>query len=210
MIKIEKAEVMNFLNAIRGARNPMNSWDRSDSVSGNENNKNTIPEIGENDLKLMKSLCKAGSDHRKFMRQIFVSMDITAPLYWWKEFDTYKVGTTSNSTSTMHKLHSRPITIEDFSSDHLTKEDTEVFNSYLDYIEKLRLDYVKTKDKTIWDRMIQMLPCNYEQLRTITCSYENLLNMYHARNTHKLLEWRLYCDWIKTLPYADELIVNIK
>ena len=208
MIKIEKTAVMNILNAVRGARNPLNSWSKSDS--GYSDDAAAIPFIGSNDLKLLQSLCKAGSDHRKFMRQIFVSADITAPLYWWKEFDTYKVGTTANSTSTMHKIHSKPISIEDFSCDCLTEADFEMFNLYIAYIENLRLKFIETNDKSIWDRIIQMLPCNYHQLRTVTCSYENLLNMYYARKSHKLSEWRLFCNWIETLPYAEELIISIK
>lgn len=206
MLKTEKTSVMNFDNAIRGARNPKNSWDRIDSYYDKQNNIH----IGPNDLKMLTTLCKAGNDHRKFMRQIFVSVDITAPLYWWKEFDTYKVGTTANSTSTMHKIHSKPISLEDFSIDYMNTSDLDVFNKYINYLEQLRLSYIETKDKNTWERLIQMLPTNYNQMRTISCSYENLVNMYHARKSHKLQEWRTLCKWISELPYAHELIINIK
>jgi hypothetical protein len=164
--------------------------------------------LGENDLNLAKRLCAAGSDHRKFIRQIFVSVDITAPLYWWKEFDTYKVGTVANSTSTMHRIHSKPIELEDFSTDRMTKESLEHFESYIKYLEQIRLRFMETRDKTWWDNLIQLLPSSYNQLRTVTMNYENLRNMYSARKNHKLAEWHALCRWIESLPYARELIVG--
>ncbi len=202
MIKIERTDVMNFENAIRGARNPMNSWDRYDSCYDEDGNFL----FGENDLNLAKKLAFAGSDHRKFMRMIFVSVDITAPLYWWKEFDTYKVGTVANSCSTMHKIHSKKLEREDFSFDKLSDDSLKIMDSLLDYIEELRQKYLETKDKETWYNLIQLLPSSFNQMRTVTMNYENLRNMYFARKTHKLDEWHVYCDWIKSLPYAKELI----
>lgn len=203
MIKLERFEVMNFHNAIRGARNPLNSWDRYDSYY--DENGNFV--LGENDLSLAKRLCCAGSDHRKFIRQIFVTVDITAPMYWWKEYDTYKVATVANSTSTMHKIASKPIELSDFSCDKLDEESLEAFKKYIDYIESVRLKYVETKDKALWYDLIQLLPSSYNQMRTCTFNYENLVSMYYARKTHKLDEWHVFCDWVKTLPYASDLIL---
>lgn len=204
MIKIERTDVMNLENAIRGARNPMNSWDRTDSSY--DENGNYI--LGENDLGLAMRLAKAGSDHRKFMRMIFVSVDITAPLYWWKEFDTYKVGTVANSCSTMHKIHSKELTREDFSFDKMNEESLKHMDNLLKYIEEVRQKYLETKDKALWYNLIQLLPSSFNQMRTVTMNYENLRNMYYARKTHKLDEWHVYCDWIKELPYAKELIIG--
>ena len=204
MIKIEKAVVMNFEGAIRGARNPLNSWDKSDSFYDADDNY----VLGENDLGLAKRLCKAGSDHRKFIRQILVSVDITAPLYWWKEFDTYKVATVANSTSTMHKIHSKPFEIDDFSHDHLTKEGEEALIKFIDFLEECRLKFVADKNKDEWYTIIQLLPEGYNQKRTVTMNYENLLNMYFARRNHKLSEWHDFCDWILTLPYTKELFLT--
>lgn len=204
MIKIEKTDVMNLENAIRGARNPMNSWDRTDSSY--DANGNYI--LGENDLGLAMRLVKAGTDHRKFMRMIFVSVDITAPLYWWKEFDTYKVGTVANSCSTMHKIHSKELTREDFSFDKLNDASLKQMDNLLAYIEDVRQKYLETKDKELWYNLIQLLPSSFNQMRTVTMNYENLRNMYYARKTHKLDEWHVYCDWIKSLPYAKELIIG--
>ena len=204
MIKIEKTDVMNLENAIRGARNPMNSWDRTDSSYDNDGNYI----LGENDLGLAMRLAKAGTDHRKFMRMIFVSVDITAPLYWWKEFDTYKVGTVANSCSTMHKIHSKELTREDFSFDRLNEESLKHMDHLLAYIEDVRQKYLETKDKALWYNLIQLLPSSFNQMRTVTMNYENLRNMYYARRTHKLDEWHVYCDWIKSLPYAKELIIG--
>ena len=204
MIKIEKTDVMNLENAIRGARNPMNSWDRTDSSY--DANGNYI--LGENDLGLAMRLAKAGTDHRKFMRMIFVSVDITAPLYWWKEFDTYKVGTVANSCSTMHKIHSKELMREDFSFDKLNDASLKQMDNLLAYIEDVRQKYLETKDKELWYNLIQLLPSSFNQMRTVTMNYENLRNMYYARRTHKLDEWHVYCDWIKSLPYAKELIIG--
>ena len=203
MIKIERTAVMNIENAIRGARNPLNSWDKSDSYFNEEGEY----VLGENDVSLGKRLCTAGSDHRKFVRQIFVSVDITAPLYWWKEFDTYKVGTVANSTSTMHKIHSKPFELDDFSHDHMTEETEAQMKLIVDYLEVLRNKFLETKDKKYWYDMIQFLPSSYNQMRTVTMNYENLTNMYFARRNHKLDEWHTYCDWIKTLPYAEDFII---
>lgn len=202
MIKIERTSVMNFENAIRGARNPMNSWHRQDSYYDEKGN--FI--FGENDLNLAKRLAHAGSDHRKFMRQIFVSVDFTAPLYWWKEFDTYKVATVANSTSTMHKIASKPFSLDDFSHDHMNEVALYSLSQVIETLEHLRQDYLKTKDKTTWYSMIQLLPSSYNQMRTVTMNYESLVNIYHARKNHKLNEWHEVCDWIKSLPYANDLV----
>lgn len=204
MLKTERTSVMNLDNAMRGARNPMNSWAKSDS-SYDETGRFVL---GPADLALAERLCRAGSDHRKFIRQIFVSVDITAPLYWWKEFDTYKVGTVANSTSTMHKLHARPIELADFSADRLTDESRAVLEEYLTWLEQIRQRYVETGEKKWWDDLIQLLPSSYQQLRTVTLNYENLHNIYFARRNHKLAEWHTFCDWIRTLPYADALIIG--
>lgn len=194
---------MNIENAIRGARNPMNSWAKSDSYY--DSNGNYI--LGSNDLALAVKLCRAGSDHRKFLRQILVSVDIIAPLYWWKEFDTYKVGTVANSTSTMHRIHSKKFTPEDFSTDSLTEEAKAHLMQLVEFLECLRLKYVETGDKKEWYSIIQLLPSGYNQLRTCTMNYETLCNIYSARKNHKLNEWHLLCDWIKTLPYAEDMIL---
>ena len=203
MLAIKEIEVMNLKNAIRGARNPMNSWAKSDSYF-NENGEYVL---GENDLSLAVRLRKAGGDHRKFMRQIFVTMDITAPMYWWKEFDTYKVGTVANSTSTMHKITSMPFDISHFSTDKMDKATKEFMQGIVEYLEKLRLNFLETKDKQIWYDIIQLLPSSYNQMRTCTMNYENLVNIYHARKNHKLDEWHTFCDYVRSLPYADELII---
>lgn len=202
MIKLEKTSVMNMENAIRGARNPMNSWDRLDSTW----DENGDFHLGDNDLSLAKRLCSAGSDHRKFVRQIFVSVDVTAPMYWWKEYDTYKVATTANSTSTMHKIHSRPFEISDFSTDHMNSEGIASIEKTISVLEKLRLEFLETKDKTCWYTIIQLLPSSYNQMRTCTLSYENLFGIYFARKSHKLDEWHEYCDWILELPYLKNFI----
>ena len=204
MIKLERTSVMNIENAIRGARNPMNSWARSDSYYDDDGNYI----LGENDLSLAKRLCVSGSDHRKFIRQIFVSVDITAPMYWWKEYDTYKVATVANSTSTMHKIHSKPFEIDDFSHDRLGEEAKAEFQKFIDYMEQKRLSYVETKDKATWYELIQLLPSSYNQMRTCSLNYETLVNIYFARRYHKLDEWHTFCDWILTLPYANELILS--
>ena len=169
MIKLERFEVMNFENAMRGARNPLNSWARMDSKT-----ENGVFTFGPNDLDLAKRLCKAGSDHRKFIRQIFVTVDITAPIYWWKEYDTYKVGTVANSTSTMHKIHSKSFEMEDFSVDHCTSEALDMMQKNIDFLETIRQKFIETKDKDLWYSMIQLLPESYNQMRTCTFNYENL------------------------------------
>lgn len=204
MIKIERTSVMNFDNAMRGARNPLNSWARYDS----EFDENGDFVFGENDLSLAKRLCSAGTDHRKFIRMIFVSVDITAPLYWWKEYDTYKVGTVANSTSTMHKITSKPFELSDFSVDHMNDEGIRAMEKLIETLEDLRLRFVETKDKELWYTIIQLLPSSYNQMRTCTLNYENLVNIYYARRNHKLSEWHEYCDWAKTLPYFEELFIS--
>ncbi|MDW2796650.1 hypothetical protein RZO55_03540 [Clostridium boliviensis] len=203
MLKCERTSVMNIENAIRGARNPMNSWDRMDS----EYNEQGEYILGPNDLGLARRLRKAGSDHRKFIRQIFVSVDVTAPLYWWKEYDTYKVSTVANSTSTMHKIHSKSFDIEDFSHDHMTEGTLAFMGTVVEELEKIRLRYIKTKNKEDWYDMIQLLPSSYNQMRTCTLNYESLINIYFARRGHKLKEWHTLCSWIEELPYAKELIL---
>lgn len=203
MIKVERYSVMNFENAIRGARNPMNSWNRIDSYYDAEGKYI----LGENDLGLAKRLARAGSDHRKFLRQIFVSVDITAPLYWWKEFDTYKVGTVANSCSTMHKIHAKTFERDDFSYDKLDEGGLAALDALILYLEGERIKFCEDKNnKQAWHNMIQILPTSYNQMRTVTMNYENLINIYYARRTHKLDEWKLLCDWIMSLPYAKELI----
>ena len=212
MIKIERVCAMNFDNAIRGARNPMNSWERSDSYY-DESGKFIL---GEADLAFGEKLVKAGPDHRKFIRQIFVSMDITAPLYWWKEFDTYKVGTVANSTSTMHKLASTPITLDCFEVDDYDNSLTygentlgNVIDKHIAFLEEMRLKYLETKDKAYWKELIRWLPSSWNQTRTVTMTYENLLAMCSKgqRRFHKLTEWSTaFIDWARTLPYAQELI----
>ena len=244
MIKLENYEVMGWEHAIRGMRNPMNSWEKSDShicrVSSTDectNCENLLRQpgdfswctqpfiIGPNDLALMKKLRNAGTDHRKFMRMIVAYVDITAPLYWWKEFDTYKVGTVANSCSTMHKLTEKPFEWSDFSFELLMDDpngensDTPLIinpadrESALDpanigaliihMLNACRLMYLETKERKYWDQMIELLPSSYNQKRTVCASYEVLANMYHARKNHKLTEWRKFCEWIKTLPYSE-------
>lgn len=204
MLLIERTSVMNLENAIRGARNPKNSWDRIDSSYDGDGNYI----LGPNDLNLACRLVHAGSDHRKFIRQIFVSLDITAPLYWWKEYDTYKVGTVANSTSTMHKIHSKEFSVSDFSCDHMTPDTLAFMETVVARLEEIRQKYLETKSKEDWYDLIQLLPSSYHQMRTCTLNYENLVNIYHARKNHKLEEWHTFCRWIETLPYAKELITG--
>ena len=206
MITIERTSVMNFENAIRGARNPMNSWNRMDSFYDEQGN--FI--MGPNDLNLAQRLARAGSDHRKFIRQIFVSVDFTAPLYWWKEYDTYKVATVANSTSTMHKIASKPFTLDDSSHERMNTQAQEALAHTVSVLEDLRKDYLETKDKETWYSMIQLLPSSYHQMRTCTLNYETLMNIYYARRNHKLDEWHTVCDWIASLPYAKELILAVE
>lgn len=207
MIILERTAVMNLENAMRGARNPMNSWKNSDSFYDEEGNYI----LGENDLSLARRLRLAGSDHRKFIRQIFVSVDVTAPLYWWKEYDTYKVATVANSTSTMHRIHAKPFSLEDFSHDQMSGEALSLFRDYVSKLEKIRLRYLEGgKKKEDWYDLIQLLPSSYHQLRTLSMDYETLVNIYFARRSHKLFEWHRFCEWIETLPYAEELILAEK
>lgn len=218
-MKFENTSVYNIHNAILGARNPMESWAKSDSVFKGYIGKIENTEIGENDMKLAQTLIRAGSEHRKFMRQIFVSVDITAPLYWWKEFDTYKVGTVANSTSTMHKLASISITMKCFEMDDFadSNEESNNYNLYtktmwsklIDHLEALRKEFNETKDKRYWKELIRLLPESWLQKRTVTMDYENLLAICSKgqRRFHKLTEWsKSFIDWARTLPYAQELI----
>lgn len=201
MIKIENVEVLGWEHAIRGMRNPLNSWDKSDSHyewGGDDYN------VGSNDLDLMKRLAAAGSDHSKYRRMITVYADILAPLYWWKEYDTYKVGTVANSCSTMHKIHAKEFVIDDFSCEHLINEwYFTTLNIIIDALNSARECYLETKNKDYWWQMIQLLPSSYNQKRTVMLNYEVLKNMYHARKNHKLDEWREFCEWVETLPYAE-------
>lgn len=219
MIRIENTRVMNFESAIHGMRNPLESWDKSDSIYLNtfcndegmkaEMYDSPLVNMGEADHKLALNLATAGSDHGKFMRQIFVSVDLTAPIYWWKEFDTYKVGTVANSTSTMHKITSRLLTPEDFSwdDDKGVTIDFTYRRNMLNDLNKLIVSYKECDDpvikKRIWRRLIQDLPSSFNQTRTVTLNYEVLRNMYFARNNHKLVEWRILCKWIESLPYSE-------
>ena len=204
MIKIERTSVMNFDNAMRGARNPLNSWARYDS----EFDENGDFVFGENDLSLAKRLCSAGTDHRKFIRMIFVSVDITAPLYWWKEYDTYKVATVANSTSTMHRIHRKEFEMEDFSCDRMTENTREFMETVVNRLEEIRRRYLETKSKEDWYDLIQLLPSSYNQMRTCTMNYETLVNIYCGRKNHKLEEWHEFCRWIEGLPYGEELILG--
>jgi hypothetical protein len=209
MIKVENVEVYGWEAAIRGARNPMNSWDKSDSTC--DDCRRDCPTrdcvdcdvyVGLNDHKLLCGLANAGPDHGKFLRMITVSLDITAPLYWWKEFDTYKVGTVANSCSTMHKIHAKQFTFDDFSHDHLDLG-LGVLGTVIDYLNVYRDEFLSTKDKKYWWQMIQLLPSSYNQRRTVMLNYQVLKTMFHARKNHKLDEWREFCDWIRTLPYFE-------
>ena len=222
MISLSNAVVFGWHSAIMGMRNPMNSWPKSDSVFYSD----FSCQIGQNDLDLMKKLIKAGTEHRKFLRMIHVQMDIEAPLYWWKEFETYKIGTVSNSCSTMHKIAAKEFTLDDFSCEHLTGETDglwvnadgrDFMCSALDFcqitcdvLNHYRELYLKTKDKKYWWQMIQLLPSSYNQLRTVDLNYEVLLNQYFQRKDHKLDEWRIYCEQIKCFPYLNDFIEVLK
>ena len=199
MLKVDHISVMNMENAIRGARNPLNSWSRMDSYY-DESGEFVL---GDNDMSLAHRLAVAGSDHRKYLRQVIVSMDIYAPLYWWKEFDTYKVGTVANSTSTMHKIQAKEFTRDDFSCDRMGEEGLAVLDSVIKFMEKERLAFIETKDKAHWHNMIQMLPTSYNQLRTVTLNYEVAANIWRARRHHKLAEWHTLCDALEQLPYSE-------
>ena len=185
MINIDNVKVFNAEGAIRGMRNPMNSWDRSDSTEGH---------IGDEDFALMKRLFKAGTEHRKYLRQIFVSCEILAPLYWWKEFDTYKVGTTANFCSTMHKIHEKRFTIDDFSTDHLLGAGKSTLEDVICELNYFRESYLEDKNKLCWWQLIQLLPSSYNQLRTVTMNYEVLANIIRQRKNHKLDEWIVFCE----------------
>lgn len=234
MIKFENYEVLGWEHAIRGMRNPMNSWEKSDSDFASDLAKEMSVEseyhLGKNDFDLMMRLRNAGTDHRKFMRMITVYVDITAPLYWWKEFDTYKVGTVANSCSTMHKIHEKEFTLEDFSCEHLIDSEAIIVNdegfdidgygaSFTSYefmkltclmLNEHRKKYLETKDKKYWWQMIQLLPSSYNQKRTVMLNYEVLANIYKSRKTHKLDEWRDFCLWIESLPYSEIITGNIE
>lgn len=227
MLKIENAKVVGWEEAIRGMRNPMNSWEKSDTFFfctsqgdirkiGEEPNLELISEIGPNDAVLMMKLRNAGTDHRKFMRMITVYMDITAPLYWWKEYDTYKVGTVANSCSTMHKIASKEFTFDDFSHEklipsvcmgiqeqHIRISPIQALGTTIECLNSYRDLYLKTKDKKYWWQMIQLLPSSYNQRRTVMLNYEVLANMYKSRKNHKLDEWRTFCEYIKAFPYSE-------
>ena len=219
MVKVENIDVWGFEHAIRGMRNPMNSWDKSDSIKcyanrdcpGICNNNKCGLCIGSNDLDLMKRLYKAGTEHRKYLRQIIVSMDIIAPLYWWKEFDTYKVGTVANSCSTMHKIAAKEFELDDFSHEHLLNVGISLLNKTIEILNKWRDVYVngnpvyKKGDKDIWWQMIQSLPSSYNQRRTITMNYENVMTMIRQRTGHKLDEWNNFVEILKDLPYVKEI-----
>ena len=221
MLKIENTEVLGWEAAIRGMRNPMNSWEKSDSgyccgdvecsVMNECDLGCDIPHfcIGPNDLDLMTRLRNAGTDHRKFMRMIIVYFDVTAPLYWWKEFDTYKVGTVANSCSTMHKIADKEFTMEDFSIEHLNDDrsaevsNLEWFGYLIIHLNRDRRRYIETKDKQYWWQLIQLLPSSYNQRRTVMLNYEVLSNIYKSRRNHKLDEWHTFCEWIESLPYSE-------
>lgn len=205
MIKFENTEVMGWEHAIRGMRNPLNSWNKSDSefLLDIETGKPACI-IGENDMDLMKRLRDAGSDHRKYLRMITVYVDITAPLYWWKEFDTYKVGTVANSCSTMHKIADKEFTLEDFSLEHLIRSNATLIEKVIIRLNFAREQFLETKDKKWWWQMIQLLPSSYNQKRTVMFNYEVLRNMYHSRKNHKLDEWSIgFVKWVKDLPYSN-------
>lgn len=218
MIKIENVDVYGWETAIRGMRNPMNSWNNSDSEFGvSELTGKITVNIGNNDIELMRKLSAAGTDHAKYLRMINVTLDIVAPLYWWKEYDTYKVGTVANSCSTMHKIHDKEFTLEDFSHEHLYRvvDNTGIrwdclgsLEHTIQHLNAAREAYLNSKDKDIWYQMIQLLPSSYNQKRTVQLNYQVLKNMYHARKNHKLDEWRDYCKWIESLPHS-ELITGV-
>ena len=211
MLTIENAETFGWEAAIRGMRSPKNSWDKSDSWwSSPDENGTDEPMyiIGENDLKLMKTLAAAGQDHGKFLRMIHVQLDVTAPLYWWKEADTYSVGVVKNSCSTMHKIHAKEFTLDDFSHEHLYSP-LQDLKPTVDLLNVYRERFLDTKDKEDWWQLIQLLPSSYNQRRTWDLNYAVLRNIYHARKGHRLDEWKTLLDWIETLPYAKELICSV-
>lgn len=217
MIKVEQIDVWGFEHAIRGMRNPMNSWNKSDSYMCfgadtkpcrymDKCESTVCYEIGSRDLGLMQALCNGGPEHRKYLRQIFASMDVTAPLYWWKEYDTYKIGTVANSCSTMHKIASKPFSIDDFSHDHMTPATLEFMQTIVNQLETIRLKHLENKGREDWYDMIQLLPSSYNQKRTVTMNYENVVNIIHQRTGHKLGEWNTFVEELKNLPYIKEII----
>lgn len=210
MIKIENINLFGWEAAIRGMRNPLNSWGKSDSYQWYGCDASQGFEIGPNDMKLMKNLVKAGSDHGKFMRMITVSCDITAPLYWWKEYDTYKVGTVANSCSTMHKIQAKEFTLDDFSYEHLLDTFTDNLKETIESLNIARNKFLETNNKNFWWQMIQLLPSSYNQRRTVMLNYAVLRNMYHSRKYHKLDEWVAFCRWIEKLPYSELITKNYK
>lgn len=238
MLKIENVEIMNIAGALRGMRNPMNSWEKSDTercmstqpmCADCRDKKNCVSgvRIGSADLDLARRLCKAGTDHRKFMRQIMVSLDVTAPLYWWKEFDTYKIGTVANSTSTMHKITAKEFVLDDFSHDHLLYDSIKTLKGVIHDLNKWRDLYIngghvrvdekdtsvyifEPKSKDVWWQLIQLLPSSYNQKRTLTLNYEVLANIYKSRRNHKLFEWHTLCDWIESLPLSDLITMKVE
>lgn len=203
MIEITNTNVHGWYEAIRGMRNPMNSWDKSDSEFHYDLNRFSM---GSNDHELMMKLVGAGSEHAKFRRMIIVSMDILAPLYWWKEFDTYKIGTVANSCSTMHKIHAKEFTVDDFSHEHLSESSLFQLKNIIKYLNDARELFIKTKNRAYWWQMIQLLPSSYNQKRTISLNYEVLANIYYQRKGHKLNEWNDFCAYIKGLPYSELII----
>lgn len=227
MIEITRVDIQGWEAAVRGMRNPLNSWLKSDSYDAylfeeefqEDKEKGIIGpncqwkplevkcgctyRVGDNDFDLMKRLAKAGTDHRKFMRMITIYCDILAPLYWWKEFDTYKVGTVANSCSTMHMIQAKGFTLDDFSNEHMDEQSIQTLTWTIETLEANRQAYLETKDKDYWWQMIQLLPSSYNQKRTVMLNYEVLANMYKSRKNHKLDEWRIFCDWIKMLPYSE-------
>ena len=205
MLKIENVSTFGWKAAIRGMRNPKNSWAQIDSAVVNGN----CFVIGNNDYDLMYRLASAGTDHGKFMRMIHVQCDVTAPLYWWKEADQYKVGTVTDSCSTMHKIHAKEFTLDDFSREHLNDESTEYLSELVDLLNRYRELFLKDKNKSWWWQMIQLLPSSYNQLRTLDLNYAVLQNIYHARRNHKLDEWHTFCDWIESLPYSDLITCEV-
>lgn len=212
MIKIENTDVYGFEAAVRGMRNPMNSWDKSDSAHDFQCDEcmgfARCYKVGENDLALMRKLAHAGDDHGKFARFINVAVDITAPLYWWKEFDTYKVGTVSNSCSTMHKIHAKEFTLDDFSHEQLLDRGITALEQTIDTLNMYRNFYIESKNKSFWWQMIQLLPSSYNQKRTVQLNYQVLNRIYNARKNHKLDEWHEFCTWVEKLPYFKEIYLD--